>query len=453
MIHHPDVFQLVGPKIRLPPRSVLVRLKPLGMGTPYRESLSSYYQRLADVHGLTPQVLARELVFSDISQASPNKSFHFEEAWRLPSFNGLVVKEGHWPDRLKSLTRCEGLEDLTLGFLSAFVSTRGLVTKRSKWCPLCLEEDASGSTPYARLLWSFKAVTCCPKHKVNLVSSCGCPKAEWKSSGRVKCLPNVCPRCAGDLGRHDHPKATTPSPKKLLHANMVADLLVSDLANHSTTQERTLGDFLQDSVHMFLDGQAIKLAGLLGVTKSTLSGWINGNHRPDFARILQIAELHGCSLEDVLCGRSGRAKLALTIQKKRSKEPRSRQNRGDIDWKKVVAFLKEALGSDSPLPLTKVAIQVGLRADTLRNAEPDLCSAISDRWHAWRRSCTAQRGLAYADQVRMEAARLANLGHRPTWQRLVEEGFPKASIWQWRTFVQRICDEVWKEFEGSKRIA
>src|SRR5688572_20379032 len=36
------------------PRSKLYRLEPIGVGTPYVESLSSYFRRLADAHCVSP---------------------------------------------------------------------------------------------------------------------------------------------------------------------------------------------------------------------------------------------------------------------------------------------------------------------------------------------------------------------------------------------------------------
>jgi hypothetical protein len=307
MITDFDEIQLIGPLTPLPPRSTLVRIKAMGLGTAHRESLSSYFQRLADVHSLTPQVLARDVVFPDVTQQAPNKTHHFEDAWHLPSFNGLATQDSPWVIRLMVLTSQWGLEYLTLGFLSPYISSRGLVTKHAKWCPECLKEGMERGTPYAQLLWSFKAVTCCPKHQVNLVSSCGCPRGEWKPSGQVKRLPHICPRCAGSLGRSDHPKATKPSPKKLRHASLVADLLMSDLAKQVVFPHRSLPAFLKEVIQAHHEGCAIRLASLLGVTKGTLSGWMSGAHRPEFSRILQLAELYGCSLEDAMCGRSDQA--------------------------------------------------------------------------------------------------------------------------------------------------
>lgn len=445
-------IQLIGPRTPMPPRSVLVGIKALGLGTAYRESLSSYFQRLADTHSLTPQVLAREVVFQDLTQQAPNKTHHFEDAWRLPSFNGLATQDSGWVIRLGTLTAQWGLEYLTLGFLSPYISSRGLVTKHAKWCPMCLKEGMEAGTPYAQLLWSFKSVTCCPKHQLNLVTSCGCPHIEWMPSGRVKNLPHVCPRCAGPLGRVDHPKATKPSPKKLLHATLVAGLLTSDLAKQVNHPDRGLLEFLKGVVQAHHEGCATRLAGLLGVTKGTLSGWISGIHRPEFSRILQLAEMHGCSLEDVFSGRSDRAQAPCAASKADSRIP-DRRNPGDINWKKVVRQLNEALVAAQPVPLSDVAAKIGVSADTLRHRELELCQALSSRWLNWRKVFRMEQNLAYGEQVRMEAMRLANRGVRPSWQRILEAGVPRIPIWRWRTFVQTICDEVWESVLDTRQIA
>ncbi|GEM_PF-4908714 len=249
----------------------------------------------------------------------------------------------------------------------------------------------------------------------------------------------------------DHPKATRASSKNLLHASMVADLLVSELANQPITKETMLADFLQESVLMLMEGRASKLASNMGVTKSSLSEWMTGKHRPEFARILQIAELHGCSLEDVLSGRSENAKLTSMAQGEQARAMLPRRNRGDIDWKQVVATLKAEFTEVTPMALSEVASRIGIDVDTLRNREPELCRAISKRWQSWRKSSTHSRDVAYAQQVRMHAQRMATQGTRPTWQRLLEDGLPAILIWQWRTFVQKICDEVWEETETSQR--
>lgn len=452
MITNLDEIQLIGPRSSVPPRSTLVRIKAMGLGTPYRESLSSYFQRLADVHSVTPQVLAREVVFQDITQQEPNKTHHFEDAWRQPSFNGLATQDSAWVIRLMVLTGQWGLEYLTLGFLSPYISSRGLVTKHAKWCPECLKEGMALGSPYAQLLWSFKAVTCCPKHQVNLVSSCGCSKSEWEPSGRVKSLPHICPRCAVPLGRTDHPKATRPSPKKLHHATLVADLLTSDLAKQTVFPDRSLPEFLKDIVQTHHEGCATRLASLLGVTKGTLSGWMSGAHRPEFSRILQLAELHSCTLDDVLCGLSDHAKAPSSASKESSRTP-YRRNPGAINWKKVVQQLHEAMDAAQPAPLADVATKVGVSADTLRNREPQLCQALSNRWLNWRKIFRQEQNLAYAEQVRMEAMRLANRGVRPSWQRILEAGVPRIPIWRWRTFVQGICDEVWESTLEAQQIA
>ena len=142
----------------------------------------------------------------------------------------------------------------------------------------------------------------------------------------------------------------------------------------------------------------------------------------------------------------------LLLDEKREGKP-SRRNRNAIDWKKVVATLEAELSIETPLPLSAVADKVGVAADTLRNREPKLCSEISSRWQAWQKAWNNQRKLDYAVQVRMDAMRLANQGHRPTWQGLLDKGLPAIPIWHLQTFVQNICNEVWDQVEASQQIA
>jgi transcriptional regulator with XRE-family HTH domain len=210
-----------------------------------------------------------------------------------------------------------------------------------------------------------------------------------------------------------------------------------------TFPDRSLPEFLKDIVQAHHEGCAIRLAGLLGITKGTLSGWISGAHRPEFSRLLQLAELYGCNLEDALCGRSDRAKAPSPASKEPSRSP-YRRNPGDINWKKVIQRLHEAMDAEQPASLADVAVKVGVSADTLRNREPQLCQALSNRWLNWRKIFHQKQNLAYAEQVRMEAMRLANQGVRPSWQRVLETGLPPIPIWKWRAFVQDICDEAWK---------
>ena len=53
---------------RMPPRSRLYPLVPVGVGTPYTESLTSYITRLADAHCVTTKVLVLRELFPRLNK-------------------------------------------------------------------------------------------------------------------------------------------------------------------------------------------------------------------------------------------------------------------------------------------------------------------------------------------------------------------------------------------------
>ncbi len=55
--------------------------------------------------------------------------------------------------------------------------------QRRRWCPECLKEEA-----YHRAWWDIAAITCCPKHGIDLVDQCGCKSRNaWQTFGITHC--------------------------------------------------------------------------------------------------------------------------------------------------------------------------------------------------------------------------------------------------------------------------
>ena len=157
--------------IKIPQRSKLIGLEPLGMGSGDIESLWSYLHRIADAHAVAMITLFIEF-FGNYKWeilgrvwTSPNMG-----AWKrlIQTINSPQYgpKIAH---RLEELTGRKNLVDLTL---SAAGATRGLTIRPrlgSAWCSKCLEED---TTPYERLLWATSGVTHCPVHGLELETIC-----------------------------------------------------------------------------------------------------------------------------------------------------------------------------------------------------------------------------------------------------------------------------------------
>jgi hypothetical protein len=413
----------------------------MGIGTAFRESLGSYYLRLADTHSLQPTTLAWEMAFPERGKLYQG----FEDAWKRPYFSGIGDPTQEWVSRLEGLTRAEGLGSLTMGFLRGRVSTRGLVCAKARWCPACFKEDVEQGTPYARLLWTFATVTCCPKHRTRLVERCGCGADDTRVPGMAKCLPNICVQCSCDLGSMVVPEQEMATRKEIRHAKLVADLLVSELALGGRPSDRDIAHFLDDSITRHAEGRAARLARLLGVGKSTFHGWIHRGHFPDFSQIITIAEAHGCSISDVMCGRSE----AVTRDPMVPWSERDGAGHGDtarsprkLDWGAIADGLNGFLQVEEPITLVEAGKRMGIAPKTLRQHRPDLCVAIASRWKEWYKATARLRGLDLEDQVRGIARGLAERGIKPTWRMVLQEGFPSTPLWRGNRRLHEICKEV-----------
>lgn len=446
MSGHGFECELIGPEAVIPPRSRLVSMPAIGGVTAYRESLSSYFMRLADAHSMAPQVLAREVIFpKDGMRNEALASRNFDDAWRHPYFNGISETWKPWVTRLEAATGTVGLDYLTLDFLRELATERGLVCLVPRWCPACFREGI----PYARLLWSFQAVTCCPQHRIRLVEECGCGPDEALPWGSAKALSHICNRCGRDHGSVEDPAASAPSHMEIRHANMVADLLAGDLAVKGLVSKRGIPDFLADSISRHFEGNTAWFGRRIGVGKSTLHGWVHGMHLPDFGQVITLAEAHGCSIEDVLCGRSEAIASSPHILKsmRADKPPIIRRK---VDWDAITPRLEAMLHLDPPIHMGEVGERLGVSCERLRQIHPATCAAISGRWLEWRSSLSATRKLGFSEQVRELAQELASKGIRPTRRRMREMGLPNDLHWNNRSGNQAICKQVWWEYLMGK---
>jgi hypothetical protein len=414
------------------------------MGTPFRECLGSYYMRLADVHSLHPTDLAWGAVFPEHAHARRT----FDECWRRSYFNGIGDPTQEWVQRLEGLTMAKGLGTLTLGFLRGRASMRGLLCQKNRWCAACLKEDAENGTPYGRLLWAFQAVTCCPIHRTRLVERCDCGADDARGARLPKCLPNICVKCSCDLADTQDLDPEVPTLQELRHAKLVSELLMSEVALGGELAGRDLSHFLGDSVTKYAEGNAEWFARMLGVGKSTLFGWTRGLHFPDFAHIITIAESHGCSISDVLCGRSEvvtRNPMDSWSNPAGRITKAARKPQQKIDWDAVGKRLEEFLQADEPLTLIEVGKSLGISPEALRENRLPLCMAISARWKGWNTAAARGRDQELEDRVREVARGLAQRGTPPTWRRVVREGFSSTPSWRGTRRLYEICREVWAE--------
>ncbi len=157
---------------RVPPRSYLYSLAPIGVGTPWVEGFSNYLTRLVTAHLLSPEDLVAHL------------SNSYPSLLNLMSKGGILNGYRNWAnsqsDRARalvdSISRATGREDIALLTCIPLECIALIPCRRTlAWCPACYEAQRKArSNVYDLLLWSIAIVTVCPLHRCHLQEQCPC---------------------------------------------------------------------------------------------------------------------------------------------------------------------------------------------------------------------------------------------------------------------------------------
>lgn len=127
-----------------PPRSRLYRLEPIGIESPYVESLTSYIMRLAESHCVTPQALVEREIFPlwNLTGTVQNYSSWFSKFWWTgsPVLNGVSPITAQWVQVLQTLTSNDNLRFLTMLTWSELIGVNNLLRRKKAWCPRCFQE-------------------------------------------------------------------------------------------------------------------------------------------------------------------------------------------------------------------------------------------------------------------------------------------------------------------------
>jgi DNA-binding phage protein len=198
-----DVRPLVYPQ-----HSFLYHLDPIGIGTPFVESLTSYVIRLADAHSVYPRTLFTNVLFPALkrpylySNGRPVYD-HLTTFWtQSPNLNGTGILASNLVQVVEHLTVCSCLRFLTMLPWKEVLATRKLFRRTCAWCSACYEEWRATQQPvYEPLLWLLDVIRICPKHKLALQMRCPHPDcARALSPLAPRAQPGYCAWCNRWLG-------------------------------------------------------------------------------------------------------------------------------------------------------------------------------------------------------------------------------------------------------------
>jgi transcriptional regulator with XRE-family HTH domain len=338
--------------LTIPPRSTLYRLEPASIDTAERESLGSYFCRLADAHCLSPFQLTDIMGRPGKGQTNNRWS---RAAWQKPLFSGPGEDPRLWSTLLESMTSVKGLSRLTMLQLSDVVVLSGLMAKTKRWCPLCLGEDSHKGMPYGRLLWEIGAVMACPTHGVKLVDRCSCSPEQHHKRMQAKYLHHICKHCGADLSTCSH-SVQTAEAGELVAAQLISQFLASDCFTFPI-QRSGFREFLNTIIDEQFDGKATWLAQAIGVGKANMHEWLNDVRVPSLARLVQIAQVTQCSIEDVLRAKAHNASISS------SKAPYTSNSNGrrtNVDRLSVLSQLRGYLTRGEPVSVAEIARCLGV---------------------------------------------------------------------------------------------
>lgn len=379
----------------------LYHLEPVGVGTPWVESLTSYLTRLAAAHHVHP----RKLLLDEFHPYIPRAARAQTDCVRSAAISALLtssrvrVLNGFAPSTrlmVQGLTVLTGRSDLQwLTFLpfQDIVSQTNLLRRVKAWCPQCFETWREQGRPiYEPLLWSLETLWICPLHG-HLHMRCPYPDCA-RTSGflTAQSYMGFCPWCNRWLGA---------SPSRRWQRHRLS--LDPDIRNHQQRIVTILGEALartplfpfplqraktMEVLSSYLDatfqGNDEQAASHCGTTAWTLRAWLTGKEVPQITSLLHLCLSLGVSLAAILDGPVSRSSLVQRSLTGRCMSGRPCRERRPFSKRKAERALQNAIKRphDPPMSLSRLAKKAGASPSQLSRCFPELCATLTSLYRA-----------------------------------------------------------------------
>jgi hypothetical protein len=335
----------------------VIALQPVGLGTPFVESLTSLVRRTAEHEVRKIQTLLN-LVFpaserDRIAAIAIGEGTNAAGARTAVLVNAFTLATGN-ADVIRTSFLSIG-DDLWLQH--GFRNTRA-------WCPACLEDNDAG-----QLLWSLDHVTACVRHGLELQTTCHRCGREHRPWHRLA-TALTCP-CSADLRR---------GPR--------TGVAFSPLQRASVEMVEHMQSGLPFPVDRIAAGarHLVQSRPELAKRVPELSRLVSGRVRPQFLTLAKILATAGCSPHEMLGHGS-----VIPVQRTSARARCSRHELRPIE-KRLRREL--ALLVDQRATPYEIAESVGMRPATLRVHFPALMEVLTTEWRDMRR----RRSIAKAER-------------------------------------------------------
>ncbi|KUO76692.1 MAG: hypothetical protein APF81_11515 [Desulfosporosinus sp. BRH_c37] len=400
----------------------LFSLKPIGIGTGIIESQTSYISRLSEIHSVTvgsligkelASVLAKKYILKSSMEGG---SRFFDTASELNGF-GKVAED--CAKGLEILTGGTDLKGLTLVSWNHMIPPRGVLREKKAWCPECLENwKENNQDIYEPLLWSFKAVTFCLEHGTSLQNRCPNCFKEIPILTR-KTRNGFCSYCGCWLGHSkisiDGVANTQPTSWEYFVVTNVMELLV--IGQVSLLHCEEIHAFIKSLVDS--NGGKGAFSRAVGIPKTTVRAWYDGNNKPRFDTLLIICFGVKQQLKDIVTGFRGTGNC-LAVGSELMFTPKPVKRRRPFDQDRTESVLKEIIdGKVNPPPsVREVAKSLQCDKRLLYKHCSKLCKAVSEKHISYVQECRSKRINEACLKVKDVTEDLLNQGVYPSRRRV-----------------------------------
>ena len=291
-------------KPSIPPRSRLYHLEPIGIGTPYVESLTSFLMRLSQAHSLEFNTLVAKKISNYFDQkylqTHRNKGLStlFNKGAALNS-NGILASQLY--QSLEQLTLRKDLSCLTLLAFNKVFSSRKLLRKSKAWCPVCYEQcRRANKTVYEPLLWSFESVTVCHQHFQPMANKCPhCDRPiPWLTGKSQVGFCSKCDRWLGIFLTKKYSMSESDLAKSIWISQNLGNLISFIPSSLSLIDGENTSKAFNLIIDATCEGNIAAFAKIFDLPKNTVWMWCKGNSIPELRMILTVCYYFDISLLD-----------------------------------------------------------------------------------------------------------------------------------------------------------
>jgi hypothetical protein len=428
----------------LPPRSRLYHLPPIGVGTPYVESLTGYVARLAAAHNVhLSKLVAHELLPLLGTKYRIHERIHLSPFWSGGSraLNGTRTTAVEWTQVLEQLTLRSELRFLTLQPWAEVLTPRWLLRPTRAWCPACYEEcRRAGQEVYEQLLWTVASVRVCAHHRRSLSTRCphpDCGRTLFPLKSRSR--PGYCSRCERWLGI---PSGTDPVENEnpgaeqtewqVWVAESIGELLAAAPTLPALPRRERIAHAMDVCVEQAAGGMKSVLEQALGLRSGGASPWFHAVKVPRLDLLLRLCDLLDISLLGFLTEADLHVGPLRTGRPWMKESPPQRQARRPFDVEGVRQALEQVLDSEEhpPSSASEVGRRLGYSRGTLSYHFPELCSAISARYKAYLAERARERRQRLCAEVRQAVLTIHAQGEYPSMRRVVHLLTTQRPFWE-----------------------